>query len=72
MVTPLIGFMFEKVRLSPAKEAQLSIPERRLQRLRECIAPFLLTNALCLLFWMTSMVKDMKFQVGIYGENVPV
>lgn len=64
LVTPVIGFVFDKSRLTPAMEALLTIPERRLQRLRECIAPFLLTNVLCLLFCVLSMIEDIRFQVG--------
>ena len=63
LITPVIGFVFDKSRLTPAKEAMLTIPERRLQSLRECIAPFLLTNLLCLLFCVLSMIEDIRFQV---------
>ena len=64
LITPVIGFVFDKSRLTPAMKALLTIPERRLQRLRECIAPFLLTNVLCLLFCVLSMIEDIRFQVG--------
>ena len=65
LITPVIGFVFDKSRLTPAKEAVLTKAERRLQRLRECIAPFLLTNVLCLLFCVLSMIEDIRFQVVI-------
>lgn len=65
LVTPMIGFVFDKSRLSSTKQDLLTTTERRLQRLRECIAPFLLTNVLCLLFCVLSMIEDIRFQVVI-------
>ena len=64
LVTPMIGFVFDKSRLSSTKQDLLTTTERRLQRLRECIAPFLITSLLGLLFCVLSMIEDIRFQVG--------
>lgn len=64
LVTPIIGFVFDKNRLSSTEQDLVTTRERRLQRLRECIAPFSITSLLGLLFCVLSMIEDITFQVG--------
>jgi len=66
LVTPIIGFVFDKSRLSSEKDALLTPAERRLQRLKECIMPFVITNVLCIVFCILSLVEDVRIQVPSY------
>lgn len=64
LVSPVIGFVFEKSCLSSREEARLTKQKKHLQRLRQCILPSLITIMSCLLFCILSMIKDIRFQVG--------
>ena len=64
-VTPLIGLVFEKDRLT-GKGAYTPIAspeEQRIEMLRGCIAPFAVTNILCMIFCVVSMVESLQLQV---------
>lgn len=64
-VTPIIGFVFDKDRIGKADEMLIiSEDEARLQSLRRCITPFLLTNILCVLFCIVSAIENLKLQVS--------
>ena len=64
-MTPLIGLVFDKDRLTGKDSYQqiISPEEQRLRLLKGCIAPFAVTNILCMIFCVVSMVENLNLQV---------
>lgn len=64
-VTPIVGVIFDKDRIGKADEMLIvSEDEAKLQSLRKCIAPFAVTNILCILFCIVSSIEHLKLQVS--------
>ncbi|XP_066913853.1 equilibrative nucleobase transporter 1-like [Clytia hemisphaerica] len=65
LVTPLIGLVFDKDRLTGKDKEimMMSAHAQRIKKLSDCIAPFAVTNILCMIFCVTSAIENLHLQV---------
>ena len=70
LVTPVIALVFDKDRVgskmrkvASSDGLPLTEAEERVQRLSRCIAPFAITNFLCMVFCAASAVENLSLQV---------
>jgi len=78
-VTPIIALVFDKDRVGSkmkksdvVKMLPLSETEERVHRLRQCIAPFAITNILCIVFCVVSAIENLYLQVGCTYLNLKI
>jgi len=68
LVTPVIGVVFDRdsfFGLSKGKPI-LTPEEKRLKKLKQCIAPFAITIMLCIIFSILALFEDLRFQIPQY------
>ena len=65
MITPIIGIVFDRDRLSQSsKVVVMTAREKRLRKLKQCVAPFTITIILCITLSVLALFEDIRLQVS--------
>jgi len=66
-ITPLIGMVFDRDNLFGCnKKMKMTSEEKRLRKLKQCIAPFTITIMLMMVLAALGLVEDIKYQIPQY------
>ena len=63
LITPVIGIIFDKDHIGKSEEKYIDPALKRVQRIQESIAPFVITNILCIIFCALGLVEHIYAQV---------